>query len=147
MAGNYHGAVVTPAAAAGAAYMTIAAAASTRTRLLEIGITTTAATASSVGLYRPTNTPNTTTSVVPVPADPADGVGVTILGTAWTTTLPTIGSNVPIRRWTTAAAIGAGVIWTFPNLVVGPNGTGALVLWNFGAGAGSALNVYCVTDD
>jgi hypothetical protein len=146
MAGNYHGAVVTPAAAAGAAYMTIWAPASTRSRLLEIGITTTAATASSVGLYRPTNTPVASTTVVPVPADPADGVGVTLLGTAWSTA-PTIGTNVPIRRWTTAAAIGAGVIWTFPNMTFGVAGISALVLWNFGGAAGSALNVYCVTDD
>jgi hypothetical protein len=144
--GNYHGSVATPAAAAGAAYMTIWAPASTRSRLLEIGLFNNAATASSIGIYRPTNTPVATTTVVPVPADPSDGVGVTLLGTAWSTA-PTIGTNVAIRRAVLPAAIGAGIIWQFPNMVFGVAGTGALVIWNFGAGAGSVLNVYCVTDD
>lgn len=146
MPGNYHGAVATPAAAAAAAYCTFWAPALTRTRILEMGITTTAATASSWGLYRPTNTPVASTTVVTQPADPADGVGVTLIGTAWSTA-PTIGTNVPLRRWTTAASIGQGVIWTFPNLVIGVAGTSALVLWNFGGAAGSILNVYVVTDD
>lgn len=145
MAGNYHGAVATPAAAAGAAYMTIWAPASTRSRLLEIGVFCNAATASSIALTRPTNTPVATTTVVPLPADPSDGVGVTLLGTAWSTA-PTVGT-VFLRRALLPAAIGAGIIWQFPNLVFGVAGTGALVLWNYGAGAGSVLNVYCVTDD
>lgn len=143
--GKYSGSVATPAAAAGAAYMTIGAAASTRTRILEIGIFVNAATASSVGLFRPTNTPVATTTVVTVPDDPADAAGVTLLGTAWSTA-PTVGT-VALRRAVMPAAIGAGIIWQFENLICGPLGTGALVLWNYSGATASVLQVYIVSDD
>ena len=146
MAGHRYGAAVTtPAAAAGAAFCTIAAPASARVRITEIGLFLNAATATSAQLIRANNTYVATTTVSPVPEDPADPAGTSLIGTAWSTA-PTI-QTVPLRRLVAPAAISAGVIWQFENLVVGPIGAGtALVLWNFGGATASALSVYVVTD-
>lgn len=141
---RYEVSVQTPAAAAGAAYATIRAAASQRARITEIGCFVNAGTATNIALIRPTNTFVPTTSVAVLPQDPSDGTGVTNVDTAWSTA-PTIGS-VFMRRIALPAVVGAGIVWQFENLVVGPAGTAALVLWNFGAAAGSVVNLYVVTD-
>lgn len=147
--GQYSAGVLTPAAATVAPYATIAAAAALRTRIYEIGAFCNAATASSIGLYRATNTFVVTTSTLTQVEDEptVNPAGTTIIGTAWSTA-PTIGSNVPHRRAVLPAAIGAGVIWQFPQgLTVGPAGTLGLVVWNFGGSTASALNLYVVCDD
>lgn len=129
------------AAASGTAYATIHTGASYRARLLEIGLACNAATASSVGLIRPSNTPVATTSQLGQAEDPADGAATVNVDTAWSTA-PTIGTLF-LRKFTLPATIGAGVIWSFPAdkpLVIPVSGW--LVLWNFGASAGSVLNGY-----
>lgn len=146
MSNLYSVSVLTPAAAAGAPYATIHAPAGTKLGVKEIGLFCTAATASSIGIYRCNNTPVVTTNTLSVPHDPNDEAGEAGIGTAWSTA-PTIGSNVALRRIVLPAAIGAGVIWQFDDLQVGVLGTGALVVWNFGAGAGSILAMYAVIDD
>lgn len=129
------------AAAAGAAYATIHTPAGVRARILEIGLACNAATASPVGLIRASNTPVATTSQIGQAEDPADGASVTNVDTTWSTA-PTIGTLF-LRKFGLPATIGAGVIWGWPDgapLVIAASSW--LVLWNFGASAGSVLNGY-----
>lgn len=138
--------LATVAPAAGAPYATIAAG-TKRVELRELGLFCNAATASSVRLLRPANTPVATTSTLCQPHDPANTLASTTnIGTAWST-VPTISTNIGTRRITLPAQIGAGVIWTFYDspLVIPPSGW--LVLWNFGAAAGSVLNMYATVDE
>jgi hypothetical protein len=144
---RYEAGFVTPAAAAGAAYATIHTAASQRARIREIGLFCNAATASSIQLIRPANTPVATTSVLGQALDPGDPASVTNCDTAWSTA-PTISANVPLRKITLPATIGAGVIWSWlPDQPLVINVSSWLVLWNFGAGAGSVLNGYIAWDE
>lgn len=142
--GRYAAAVRTPAAAAGAAYATLRCSATRDARVFEIGVATSAATLSSVGLGRPANTPVATTSTLGQAEDTSLGAGLTNADTAWSTapTAPT----VFMRRFAIPATAGLGFIWTFQNGLVLPV-SGQIVLWNFGAGAGSALDVYFVWDE
>lgn len=122
---------------------TLAAGAGARLRLLELGVFCNAATASAVALYRPTNTPVVTTSTAGQPYDVADLAATGLLGTAWSTA-PTVTAANSLRRVQLPAAIGAGVIWQFDDLVVGPLGAGSLVLWNFSGATNSVLQIYAV---
>ena len=147
--GKYSAAVATPAPLTVAPYATIGAAAGLRTRIFEIGLFNNAATASAIGLYRATNTFVVTTSVVTQPEEEPtiNPAGSTIVGTAWSTA-PTIGSNVAFRRAQLPAAIGAGIIWQFPEgMVIGPAGVLGLVVWNFGGTTAGVQQMYVVADD
>ena len=133
------------AAASAAAYATIESAANVRMRVREIGFFLSAATASSLGLGHPANEgtpPVASTTAAGQPLDQQDGIAaVGVLGTAWSTapTAPT----VYMRKINLPAVIGAGVIWTWPAdnpLIIKPSGW--IVLWNYGAAAGAAPNVY-----
>jgi hypothetical protein len=143
---TYSAAVTTPAAATVAPYCTIRAGASSRARILEIGVFTNAATSSSISLQRATNTFVATTSLVGQPYDLGDPTSIAAVDTTWSTA-PTITTANKIRQIVLPASIGAGVIWTFDDLVVGPAGTAGLVLWNFGAGTGSALSVHVTWEE
>ena len=134
----YSASVVTPAAAAGAAYAAIRCAAGDRARIRQIDVYTNAATASSVGLVRSASVGTATTSVLGQTWDPADTVAVTSVDTAWSAA-PTAGS-VFLKRYVAPAAAGNGVIWTFPSGLIVPV-SGSILLWNYGASAGSALSV------
>lgn len=72
MAGGYSNGFQSVAAATGAAYCTLHTGSGIRCRIQEIGIFVNAATASSVGLIRPSNTPVATTSQLGAAEDPAD---------------------------------------------------------------------------
>ncbi len=144
--GSYAQGFASVAAAAGAAYATIHTAAGARARIREIGLFCNAATASSVQLVRAA-TGTASTSVLGQAEDPADAASVTNIDTAWSVA-PTISTNVPLRRVVIPAVIGAGVIWTWPierPLVIAVSSM--LVIWNFGAGAGSVLNGYAVWEE
>ena len=144
---KYQVSVTTPAAAASAPFATIRAGASSRVRLLELGIFLNAATATSVALIRATNAFVPTTSIIGQPYDTNDPASIANVDTAWSTA-PTVTVANSMRRIALPATIGAGVIWTFdPMLAVGPAGTAGLVLWNFGSSAGSALNVYAAWEE
>ncbi len=147
---GYEVGVQSVAAASAAAYCTIRGATGQRVRIREIGISLNAATASSIGLGRPANTPVATTSVLLQNKDPADAASITNFDTAWSTA-PTVPAQF-LRRIVLPATAGAGWIWTFPDdeplildKTAGSNQW--VVLWNFGAGAGSVLNVYVVTKE
>ncbi len=137
----YEASIRTPAAAAAAAYATINA--GTRSiKIEEIGIATIAATASSVGLGRPANTPVATGTVLGQQIDPNDVAALGSVAGTWSTapTAPT----VLLRRVTLAAAIGAGVIWVPEDGAEWRiSASGFITLWNHGAAAGSILDIYC----
>jgi hypothetical protein len=121
----------TSAAGSGVASLEIRAGASNRPRLLELGIMLNAATQSPIGLGRPQAIGITPTSPVTVLAeDPAESAGLTQTALAWGT-----GPTVPLnffRRVNIAAAIGAGLILTFPRGLVIAAGN-SLVNWNIAA--------------
>jgi hypothetical protein len=136
----------TPAAAAGAAYATIHNTSTDVLYVREIGIFLSAATATSVGLIRPSNTPVATTSQLGQAHDTARPAGTGNIDTAWSTA-PTIGT-LYLRRITLPATVGAGVIWAFPpDMPLILNASQWLVLWNFGGSAGAACDVYATWDE
>jgi hypothetical protein len=143
----YSAAVTTPAAAAGATYATIRASSTDRLKIREIGCFLNAATASSIQLVRPSNTPVATTSALGQAQDPADPASTGNVDTAWSTA-PTIGSNVPMRRAVLPHVAGNGIIWTFPpgQEIIIP-ASGWLVVWNHGGAAGSAMSLYVIWDE
>ncbi len=141
---RYAVAVRTSVATTGAACWELRAAASDRVRLLEIGITIAAATASTFGLGRPAAigvTPGGTATGLP--EDVGDVAGTGVAATTWGT-----GPTTPaafLRRVGFPASIGSGIGWEFgPIGIVIPAG-GSLVLWNLSAV--SPADVYCVYDE
>lgn len=136
----YEASIRSVAAATGAGYATIGAP-STRMRIEEIGISTIAATASSVGLGRPANTPVDTSTVLGQAVDPSDTAATGRLASTWSTA-PTVPA-ILMRRVTLAAAIGAGVIWVPEDGAEWVVASGAyMVFWNHGAALGSILDIY-----
>ena len=125
---------------------TLWAGAGKRLRLKELGVFCNAATASAVALYRATNTPAASTTAVGQGYDTTDLAATGLLGTVWSTA-PTVSALLGLRRVQLPAAIGAGVIWQFDDLVVGPAGTSSLVLWNHGGTTNSVLQIYAVWDE
>lgn len=114
-----------------AASLEIRAAAANRPRLLEMGIWLNAATQSPIGIGRPQAIGVTPTSPQTVLAeDPGDSTGLTQTALAWGTA-PTVPVNF-FRRLNIAAAIGAGVLLTFPRGIV-IAAAWSLVNWNIAA--------------
>lgn len=134
----YSASVVTPAAAAGAAYAALRTAAGHRARIRQIDAYVNAATASSVGLVRSASVGTASTSVLGQAWETGDAAAVSNVDTAWSAA-PTAGS-VFLKRYVSPATIGSGVIWTFPAGLVVPISS-SILLWNYGGSAGSALSV------
>lgn len=146
MSTNYRMGVVSAAAAASAAYCALRA--PTRgMKLIEIGLSCNAATASNLSLLR--NTAGTyaasASSSAGQPDNPSMAAGTGVWDTAWTTA-PTVTAASRLNRFTLPATIGSGVIWTFPEglFIRSATATDILVIWNEGAAAGSVLNGYAV---
>lgn len=139
---RYAAGFTTTATAAAAAIADLRSGSGERLYVREIGLFLAAATASSVGLYRPSTLGTASTTVAGQPVDPADAAATGSIGTAWSVA-PAVSTNVPIRKAALPAAIGNGIIWTFPdrNGLVVPVSS-SLLLWNWGAGANSILNGY-----
>ena len=113
-----------------------------RVKLMEIGFTLAAATATVIGFGRPAAASITPTSPVNFTTDDPNDViaaGVVRSALAWGTS-PTVPATF-IRRMNFPATIGGGVVWTFPEGITIPVSSG-LVLWNIGSV--SALNAYAV---
>lgn len=141
----YTAAAATPAAITAAPIATLWAA-SGLLRVKEIGITCNAATASAITIYRATNTPVASTTLAGLPYNPSDSTGTGLLGTAWSTP-PTISSLARMRSVQLPAAIGAGIIWQFNDLIVGVAGVTSLVLWNHSGVTNSILQLYVVWEE
>lgn len=149
--GWYEGGIASVAAAAAASYATLKGDTTRDVELDELAMYCNAATASSILLGRPANTPVDTTTVLLNARKPDSQVAaLTRWGTAWSTA-PTV-PTVVFRRITLPATIGAGVVWVWAygfgiDLSKTVGSTMWLVLWNFGAGAGSVLNCYAVVEE
>lgn len=114
-----------------------------RPRIMEIGITINAATASVFGLGRPAAIGVTpTTPVTFLAEDPGDAAATVTAALAWATG-PTVPANF-FRRISLPATVGAGVIWTFPKGLLIPVSS-SLILWNITAN--SVADVYAVIDE
>ena len=113
-------------------------------KIMEIGISQNAATAGVYGLGRPQAigiTPTTPQTFL----DEQDGggpAGLTTCAVAWGTG-PTVPVNF-LRRISTPATVGAGVIWTFPRGLSLPV-SGSIVIWNITATA--VADVWAVVDE
>ena len=122
------------------ACLEIIAPATVRPKIMQISIVMAAATASVFGLGRPQATGVTPTTPVVLlnwdTADPATTFCSTAL--AWGT-----GPTVPVafyERVSLAAAVGAGIIWTFPDGLVIPYSE-SIVIWNITATGVSDITV------
>lgn len=139
----------TAAAAASAAYAAFRAP-TRNSRLLEIGLSCNAATASSVSLLRNTNASYaaSTSTSVGQSENPIDAAGTSLVDTAWSAA-PIVTAASRLRRYQLPATIGAGLIWVFQNGLGVRNATATdiLTIWNEGAGAGSALNGYLIWEE
>ena len=141
MARTYEVGVRGVAAAAAAPYASFHAGGTNRVKIREIGFFLSAATATSIGLGRPANSPVATTSSLGQARDPAEPAATANADTAWSTapTAPTIF----MRRAALPATQGAGLIWTWPPDAPFVLAAGAfLVFWNFGGAAGAAPDIY-----
>jgi hypothetical protein len=121
----------------------VRASATGRPRIMEIGTWLNAATQSVWGIGRPQAIGVTPTTPVSMLAeDPNDTSAATQTALAWGTA-PTVPLQF-FRRVNIAAAIGAGVILTFPRgLVIGANNS--IVGWNITAT--SVMDVHVVVDE
>lgn len=134
---------VTTIAAASHAFLSPA---TSEPALMEWGFFNGAATANVVGLGRSANTPTLTGGVVFISETFSDGtpVGLTQGAVAFGTA-PTVPTNF-FRRFSTAALIGAAVVYTFPRGIILPAGGQAMVAWNITANTAVA-DIYAVVDE
>ncbi len=120
----------------------IRTAATNRPKLMELGISQNAATASSWGFGRPAVIGVTPVNVAFQAEDTGDPSAITNASLSWGTS-PTAPA-IYLRRLSTPASIGAGVIWTFPRgLPVAVSS--AIVLFNITATPVS--DVWAVVDE
>ena len=121
------------------AMMEIIAGASSRLAVLELGMINATAVGLTIGLGRPAAigiTPTTPSLLQRM--DPADTACVGATALAWGTS-PT-SPVFFMRRFTFPAAIGMGVVWTWPKGLMIPT-NGSVVLWNISATQASDVNI------
>jgi hypothetical protein len=137
----------TPAAGTNAAYVTLNTASSRRAFVREQGFFTTAATASSIGMNTPANTPTNAAQIAPLPKDSADASSTMTIAVSWST-VPTTPTNAYFRKVTLGAAVGAGVIWKVAldeRWILAKSAY--WVWWNYGGSTASALDGYIEADE
>jgi hypothetical protein len=103
-------------------------------KIWEIWWEITAATATTLSLYRNTAsgyTATTSTSAGQIIDLATSHTGTGVLDTAWSTP-PTVTTTAKIRRSAVAGTAGAGICWKFRNGIIVRNSvaTDVLVLWN-----------------
>lgn len=122
----------------------VISASTNKPKIMEVGISQNTGTASTWGLGRPAANGTTPTSPVNF-LDEADGggpAGLTTACLAWTAQ-PTAPTQF-LRRVSTPATVGAGIIWTFPRGLAMPI-SGNIVVWNITATVAS--DVWGVIDE
>lgn len=120
----------------------IIAGAAARPRIMEIGIFMAAATESVFGIGRPAAIGITpTTPVTLLAEDNGDPAGEVTTALAWATP-PTVPASF-FRRISLAAAVGTGVIFTFPKGLYIP-AAGSIVIWNITATG--VIDIHVVVD-
>lgn len=112
--------------------------------VMELGYFNGAATANVVGIGRSANTPTLTGGVAFLPEDEGRPAGVTQSAVAFGTA-PTVPTQF-FRRFSTAALVGAAVVFTFPRGIVLPGGGAAIVTWNITANS-AVVDIHCVVDE
>lgn len=112
--------------------------------IMELSWVNGAATASVIGIGRSANTPTLTGGVAFLAEDVGDPVGLTQAAVAFGTA-PTVPANF-FRRSSIAAAIGCGIIFTFPRGLGLPAAGAALVVWNITANS-AVVDIACVSDE
>jgi hypothetical protein len=127
----------------GAAANDLLAASTIAPRIMEVHVNLGAATASTYGLGRSGNVPVQTSPVLLLAENPTDPAFKSGCAVAWTTA-PTVPANF-FRRVTLPAAIGSGIIWTFPRGLMLAAGA-AMLLWNLATNS-AATNVTWVADE
>lgn len=127
----------------GAAAMDIKAASTNTPKIMEVGLSLGAATASTYGFGRAGNTPTQTSPVLLQAENPGDAAAVTGCAVAWSVA-PTVPTQF-FRRIGLPATIGAGVIWTFPR-GLGLAASASNVVWNLATNSAST-NVWVVADE
>ena len=91
--------------------------ATTRARVVQIGIIQTAATAQSLGFGNPAANGITPTNVAFQRTDPGDPASLVTGAIAWAT--PPTAPTIFMARWNSAANIGEGIIWDFvPGVII-----------------------------
>jgi hypothetical protein len=135
MASTYELSVQTSAVGAAAPSLEIAAVTKPAT-ILELEIANSAATAASVIVGRPGNTPTvgtTQAATLPINRPPGGQASTTVLIVAGWTTAPTVpaAGNVH-RRVGLPASIGVGWLgsWFPKEMVLDPTRSGSLIIWN-----------------
>jgi len=113
-------------------------------RVWEIGVFSTTAVLTDVGVARATAVGSGFTSVTPQADDFSTGAATVLLDTA-ATGAPT-NSAAYLRRAVLPATAGSGVVWTFPAAITVPISAG-LLLWNAGTGTSAALAGYVTYDE
>lgn len=137
---------LTTGTGSGAAALEIVAGTNSPMSLVELGFFLTAATATTLSLGRPGNTPAGGTSQVATLSSTLGSGGTASLGgfilSGWSTapTAPSAGNTM--RTIQLPANIGNGIIWSWDldELIIGPTRSNGLVLWNLAAN--SALRFY-----
>lgn len=133
---KYAANVAFTAPSAGAPFCSIHTGSSYQARITQIAVFSAAATALSPAVYRASNTPVASTSVLGQQLDPHDPASTVSLDTAWSTA-PLISTNVALKGAVLPSVVGAGMIWQWTGELLVP-ANGWLVLWHFGAATGPA---------
>lgn len=132
---------VTTIAAASHAFLSPA---TNEAALMEWGFFNGAATANVVGLGRSANTPTLTTGIAFQAEDEGRPAGLTKADVAFSVA-PTVPGQF-FRRFSTAALVGAAVVFTFPRGIVLPAGGQAIVAWNITANS-AVVDIHAVVDE
>ena len=141
---RYEVAALTTLTAASVPFATLVAGASSRMRILEIGITLATAVASDIALAKSATATTTPTKILGQQVDAADIAAIGSLAIAWST----IGTanSISMRRIQFPATIGAGVIWTWPDndplILAAPAATTELMFVNRGGGVCGTFTIY-----
>lgn len=112
-----------------------------RTRVYEVGIFNAAATAGGLLLGRANAIGITPTSPITLLGLDTGDTEVAQTAIAWGTA-PTLPTN-PLRVFEYAAAIGAGMVWTWQDGLIIPL-SGSIIIWNRAASSSALFSIYFV---
>lgn len=112
--------------------------------VMEIGYINGAATACVVGIGRTSNTPTLTGGVAFQAEDEGRPAGVTQAAVAFGTA-PTVPTQF-FRRFSMAALVGAGIVYTFPQGLVLAAAGPAICTWNITANS-AVVDIHCVVNE
>lgn len=130
--------------ASGAAFASVVAG-SKPLRVREVGSVLVAGTASSIGLIRAATVGTASASTSGQPHRTLAAAVTGTVKTAWSVAPTIAGSPVYLRRLVLPATVGASVTWE--NLDIDVEPSAALLIWNFGAGSASDIDLYVTWEE